>query len=332
MFRICICKSRGESLGGGVSIIIPCKEVDRYAEECVKHCLALDYPNYEILLLPDHAYEKMEHEDSVKVIPTGPLTPGAKRNIGVANSKEDICAFIDSDAYPRSDWLKNAVKYFGAPQIAAVGGPGITPKEDTLMQRAGGYVLSSAMVGSLSNRYRAEKVFVSGDIHSCNFIVRKLVLEAVGGWDEKYWPGEDTLLCLAIRRTGKTMIESSDAVVYHHRRPLFKKHLAQVSRFGLHRGFFAKKFQGNSLKLTYFIPTLIVLSFLTGLAASFFIVGLSNILLLVAAAYLLAGLVATLLEVRAMKLVPLVWLGIIVTHIVYGTYFLIGLTKSDMKR
>ena len=136
------------------------------------------------------------------------------------------------------------------------------------MQKAGGYVLSSFMVGNLSSRYKTKSCFESDDIHSCNFIARKSVVEAAGGWNEKYWPGEDTLMCLAIKKLGKKLIESSDVVVYHHRRSLFKPHLKQVSRFGEHRGFFVKKFPENSVKLTYFFPSLLLSSFIAGLLIS----------------------------------------------------------------
>ena len=312
-----------------VSIIIPCKEIDSYAGECVKQCKRLDYGIHEIILLPDNALEKV---DGVKINPTGPVTPGAKRNIGIANSIGEICAFIDSDAYPRRDWLNNAFKYFNDPQVAAVGGPGLTPREDGIMQKASGHVLSSFMVGSISSRYRAEKIFESEDIHSCNFVARKTVLKEVGGWNEKYWPGEDTLICLAIKKLSKKLVEASDVVVYHHRRPLFVPHLKQVSRFGLHRGFFTKRFQGNSFKLTYFIPSLLVLSLLTGVLASLINPFLINALLCAVSLYLILGLIATLLEVRDARLILPVWLGIIATHVVYGVSFLVGLMKRDLER
>ena len=317
------------SEGPVVSIIIPCKEIDDYARECVKRCRQLEYGSYEIILLPDDTLEKM---DGVKVITTGPKTPGAKRNIGVANSSGEVCAFIDSDAYPRRDWLSNAVRYFDDPQVAAVGGPGLTPEEDGFMQRAGGCVLSSFMVGSISSRYKTMRISESDDIHSCNFVARKAVLEEVGGWNEKYWPGEDTLMCLAIRKLGKKLIESSDVVVYHHRRSLFRPHLKQVSKFGQHRGLFVKKFPENSLKLTYFFPSLLVFSLLVGVVLSLFFSFFAYVVLFGVVVYFFSSLIAAALQVRNVKLLLSVWLGIIVTHVVYGSFFLSGLAKRDLKR
>jgi len=315
-----------------VSIIIPCKEIDRYTKECIKRCLELDYPDYEIIVLPDHAPQN--NINSIKVIPTGPITPGAKRNIGITNSTGEICAFIDSDAYPPKDWLKNAIKYLADSEVAAVGGPGITPPEDSLMQRASGYVYTvAAFPSSLIGRFKAQKVRESDDIHSCNFITHRKILNEVKGWNEKYWPGEDTLLCLEIRKRGYKLIEAPDVIVYHHRKPLFKKHLKQVSQFALHRGFFAKKYRGNSLKLQYMAPSLITLTLFGGLLLS--LIGnetLRTLYIVFLSIYLLMTLIASIIETKERKLIPPVWVGAILTHIIYGTFFIIGLLKKDLER
>ena len=312
-----------------VSIIIPCKEVDSYTQECIEYCKHLDYQNFEIILLPDRVTPTI---DEVKVIATGPVTPGIKRNLAVKSSSGEYCAFIDNDAYPRSDWLTNALRYFKDPRIGCVGGPGLTPDGDGLMQKAGGYVLSSFMVGSLSSRYKTEIDFESDDIHSCNFIARKSVLEAAGGWNEKYWPGEDTLICLAIKKLGNKLIESSNVVVYHHRRSLFKPHLKQVSRFGEHRGFFVKKFPENSKKITYFTPTLLLSSLFIGIVLSILFSFFTYILLFGIAVYLISCLIAAASQVKGVKMVFTVWTGIITTHLVYGIFFISGLAKRDLKR
>ncbi len=312
-----------------VSIIIPCKEVDAYTLESINGCKRLDYFNIEIILLPDSSTNEIA---DVKVISTGPVSPGVKRNLGVKNSNGEFCAFIDNDAYPRSDWLDNALKHLDDQQVGGVGGPGLTPETDGILQKAGGYILSSFMVGNLSSRYKAKTCFESDDIHSCNFIARKSVIESAGGWNEKYWPGEDTLMCLAIRKLGKKLIESSDVVVYHHRRSLFRPHLKQVSRFGEHRGFFSKKFPENSAKLTYFFPSLLILFSIVGLTLSLFFSFFIYVMLVGAVTYLVSGFIAAAQQVRSAKLLLLVWLGIIVTHITYGSYFLSGLVKRDLKR
>ena len=312
-----------------VSIIIPCKEIDSYAKECVEYCTQIDYKPYEIILLPDDHSVDIEY---VKIISTGPITPGAKRNLGLIHSRGTLCAFLDSDAYPHKDWLKNAIKYFDDSEIAAVGGPGLTPENDTFMQRAGGFVLGSFMVGSLSKRYKSVNIFNSDDIQSCNFIVRKSVLLEVDGWNEKYWPGEDTLMSMAINASGNRMIEAHDVIVYHHRRPLFYRHLKQVSNYGVHRGFFTKKFKENSFKIQYFLPSFLVLFLFIG--GGFTLINWipAPIYLICLVSYFLLILVVSIFEVRQLLMISTVWLGILLTHICYGISFIVGYFRSDLRR
>ncbi len=310
-----------------VSIIIPCKKIDMYVKECIEHCKRLDYKNYEILILPDHHSKEL---NGVKVIPTGAVVPGAKRNLGVANSKGEICAFIDSDAYPRRDWLKNAIKYFSHSDIKAIGGPGVTPEEDDYMQKASGFVLSSFLVGSLRRRYSSNEIYKSDDVHSCNFIVKREIMEKAK-WNEKYWPGEDTLLSLELGRFGVKMLEAKDVLVYHHRRPLFKAHLKQISKFGLHRGFFFKKFPENSRKLTYMLPSLMVLYIIAMSTASLVNSFMMEIFMASLGIYLLITLIGAL-HAKEPKLIILTWVGIILTHLIYGAFYLLGLSKRSLER
>jgi len=315
-----------------ISIIIPCKDIDRFTLECIAGCRELEYEDFEIIVLPDHSSNLIR---DIKIIPTGEVSPGRKRNIGFQNSTGDLLAFIDSDAYPRKDWLNNAVKYFTDMEIAAVGGPGVMHEKDTVLQKAGGYILSSFMAGGLANRYNVGRPLVSYDIHSCNFITRRSVLEELGGWNEKYWPGGETLICLGIKRLGKKMIESPDVVVYHHRRSLFAQHLKQVSRFGQHRGFFAKRYPETSLRPNYFVPSMFVLFIISGIL---FAPVDSSILILyisILSIYSLAALAVSLKATIAgkdLRFLPLVFMGTVATHVVYGMSFLHGLGVRELER
>jgi len=313
-----------------VSIIVPCRVIDRYARECIEKCLYdLDYEKFEVIVLPDIKDGNISNlkDDRLKIIVTGEKTPGEKRNIGIENSTGDIIAFIDSDAYPAKDWLKNAVKYLKNQDVVAVGGPGVTPKEDSTMQKASGYVYASSLMGGLSKRFKQVKNYESDDVHSCNFIVKRSVFNNIK-WNEKYWPGEDTLICKDLRKYGR-ILEAKDVVVYHHRKPLFVPHLRQVYNFGLHRGFFAKRFGGNSLKFVHFLPTFFVLYIFLGSIISMLFEGLRYIFLFSLAIYLLIVAISSL---NSKKLFPMVLTGIILTHIIYGLSFILGLIKKDLER
>lgn len=303
-----------------VSLVIPVSKWNKNLNECIKYCLELDYPSYEIIVLPD---EKIDYADNrVQIIPTGKVGPALKRNIGVDHSKGEIIAFIDDDIYPRKDWLKNTVKNFSDSEIAAVGGPAVTPSDDTSLQKASGAVYES-LLGGGNYRYRyipGKRKYVD-DFPSCNFIVRKDIFKQAGGFRTNFWPGEDTALCLDIVNLGKKIIYDPDVLIYHHRRSLFKGHLKQVMAYALHRGYFAKRFPKTSLRLSYFIPTLFVLFLLFG--------WIVNPLL-----YRIGILVYTMLLLvsvwKFQNIKFLTLLGIISTNITYGIWFVKGLLTKKL--
>lgn len=314
-----------------VSIIVPCKEINSNVLECIHHCHLLDYPDYEILILPDHP--STPDPDGVRVAVTGEVGPSEKRDLGASMSKGDLLAFIDDDAYPSREWLKWAVQHFKDDEVAAVGGPGVTPPGDDPLQRASGLVYSSLLGGgAFTYRYTPKEGREVDDFPSCNFIVRRSVFQELGGFNTRYWPGEDTKLCLEItHRLGKRILYDPRVLIYHHRRRLFLPHMRQVWNYGLHRGHFAKRYPETSLRPAYLLPSLLFLALPTGILLSFldkrvppfFIGGFSLYLLMV----LLSSA-----NRREPALTPLIFLGTVLTHFTYGAGFIKGLALRELDR
>ena len=310
-----------------VSIIIPFKKDNPYIRECLAHCLALEYPDFEILLLPDESF--MMTDPRVRVIPTGAVGPAEKRDLAIGSATGEILAFIDDDAYPRPDWLANAVSLF-SDHVAAVCGPAVTPPSDGVLQKASGAVFASLLGGgNMTYRYIPGTAREVDDYPSCNFLIKKDVMQSLGGFDTQYWPGEDTKLCLDLtKKLGKKILYSPDVFVYHHRRNLFGQHLKQIGRYAVHRGFFVRKFPETSLRLSYFIPTLFTLGLLLGWL-TFFINGILFRIYLAAVGLYLAGTVLTAaaaaVQDKDLRQFLPVFGGIIATHVLYGILFIKGL-------
>jgi len=326
-----------------VSIIIAVKTWQKNLEDCVNKCLELDYPDFEILILPDEPIEQQGVRASfektclshggvspITVIPTGCLNPGQKRDIALKYAKGEILAFIDDDAYPKKDWLKNAILNFQDPEIAAVGGPALTPKEDSLRQKASGLTFASVLVsGQYIYRYLSKNKLEVDDYPSCNLLVRKAIMLELGGFKTRFWPGEDTVLCRAItKKLGKKIIYDPKVEVFHHRRPLFIAHLGQIANYALHRGYFAKLYPETSLRVSYFIPTFFLFSLIFWGVLSLF--SLPIRILYLAGLSLYIFLVFIFSISKQLYLTPYVILGTILTHISYGIYFLKGLLAKKL--
>jgi cellulose synthase/poly-beta-1,6-N-acetylglucosamine synthase-like glycosyltransferase len=313
-----------------VSIIIAVKTWQKNLEECVNKCLELEFPNFEILVLPD-TYEGAPRGERVKIIPTGCVNPARKRDEALKYAKGDLLAFIDDDAYPVKTWLQHAVEDFNDPQVAAVAGPAITPESDNPMQKASGLVYQSSLVsGKYIYRYLPKKRREVDDYPSCNFLVRKSVMQKLGGFNTNFWPGEDTKLCLDItKRLKQKIVYDPRVLVYHHRRPLFLAHIRQIASYALHRGYFVKRYPETSLRLPYFIPTLFLSGVLLGAILSCFIIPIREAYLLSLLLYLTLVFIFSIC--RQLRLIPLVFCGIILTHIAYGFNFLLGLVSKSLK-
>ena len=316
-----------------VSIVVACRTVDTYVKECIFECLQLDYPHFELIVLPDDTEDLRDKR--VKVLPTGPVRPSEKRNLGVDAAKGEVIAFIDGDAYPTRDWLRNAVRYFQYPKVAAVGGPGLTPESDTVMQKASGEILSSFFgTGPLSFRHSPKVPRKCDDMPSVNLIVLKSVFKDLGGFNSSSWPGEDTKFCRdLVYERGNDILYAPDVQVFHHRRILFRPHLKQIAGYGLHRGYFSKKYPENSRKPLYFMPSILALGLPVFLILGYLNAAVKTLAIFFASAYLLAVLIGALLvglKHRNGILAVAVLLGTLATHLWYGTYFVKGLLSRKI--
>ena len=316
-----------------VSIVIACPRSSWMLDECLAAIREQSYEKWECIVLPDEVERpKSEVEQgNVRFIPTGKVRPAEKRNLGIKAAKGEIVAFIDDDAYPDNHWLEYAIKYFGDADIGAVGGPGVTPPGDRWLARLGGRVYDNWLVsGNYHYRYRAGGVRMDvEDYPSCNLFVRRDLLLKIGGYRTDFWPGEDTLLCKDIIDNWKRIIYDPWVIVYHHRRPLFGAHLRQLGRYGFHRGYFVKRYPSNSLRLSYFVPTLFdiyvfALAIIGLLSKTEFRLTLHRWGGYMPLWIYLAAVVLTTFSLRPHRWIVTAF-GVIASHIWYGVQFFRGL-------
>ena len=313
------------------SIIIPVVKINDYIRESLPYLLAQSYKNFEILIFPNKKEEEFK-DKRVKVIGSGTPAPAEKRNLALKYAKGEILAFIDDDAYPNKDWLKNVLKNFEDERVGAAGGPNLTPKNNSKFQKTCGFVLSSSFVsGKEGYRNKVAKKREIEDCPSSNLFVRKEVFAKIKGFDPKYWPGEDTKLCLEIIKLGRKIIYDPKVVVYHHRRKNLVGYLKQIFSFAKHRGYFAKNLPETSLKLQYFIPSIFLIGLLIGpllsLIHKYIFIAYSFLLSLYILLVLITSFVARAKGFSFFRSVYLIFL----THIVYGLGFIEGISKKNLE-
>jgi GT2 family glycosyltransferase len=316
-----------------VSVIIPLHRDTAEFRECLTGCLALDGPSFEVIVVSD-AEASLPRDVKLVLSAAGHNTgPGEKRDLGMRAAEGDYFAFIDDDAVPRSDWLGQSLRLFEDDSVGAVAGPGITPPESVWKERAGGAFYESWLgSGPYRYRFRPGRRRDVDDYPAYNLIVRRVAAEHVKGWGTGFYGGEDTVICLALIEAGWRIVYDPSVVVYHRRRPVLRRHLAQVGNVGLHRGYFVKAYPKTSLRPSYFLPAIGTLA-LAGLALTALASATARTLLgAMLGIYAVVGIGVGLAERNSASVALALPAVALISHVTYGIQFVRGLLTRRLDR
>ena len=334
------------------SIIVPVRYLNRYlTQELIPAVSQQTYPHFELIIVSDKKEKLPKGLPEFIKLHFAELEkgPAAKRDQGAALAQGDWLAFIDDDAYPAPTWLKNAAPYHHQKNLAALCGPGLTPPGDNLSQKASGYFWSTPLLvsPSIARRARASAKTTLDDYPSFNLLVRQKDFQKTGGFNSHFWPGEDTKLCHdLVYKLGKKIVYDPKILVFHHRRAVFKDHLAQARRYAFQRGRFVALLPKTSLRPLYFLPSLFFiflafsppLIFLFELSSLCFLsiplLGLWLLSILLYFFVLLLSSLSSAFREKSLKLFFLLFATSFITHLNHALFFIRGLfTKkaSDSK-
>jgi len=320
-----------------VSIIVPFYKNELYLKGCVSYCEKLDYPCFEIIIVANS--DPIVAGDKIKWLKIDEIAQGSKKDAGAANAAGEIIAFVDDDAFPRNDWLRNAVKYFEDPTVGAVCGPGVAPFHQAILEKASSAIWDSPL-GSGPARYRyvpTKMFFVDGEAPGYNLFVRCSLFLKIGGIAAKFRAGEDAILAEKIRRSGMKIVYAPDVVVYHRRRPLFMPFLQQIMTYGMHRGFFLKRFPNTSNQgdLLFTLPLFHALAF--GIISIIALFGpaslqpwLRVLLALDLGIYLTSSFLSGLLVSKNVLSALIAMIGIPLTHFTFAIGYVRGFIINEL--
>lgn len=333
-----------------VSVIIPLLKLsDTLLNESLPAFEHQTFKDFEVIVLPNDSSsldkELLKKYRFLKIVPTKKITrPALKRDIGAKNARGDILAFIDDDAYPQNEWLKKAVHIFNKKNVAVVCGPGIIPKNAPLWERVFDEVLKTKVgSGGFAYRFVKQPARYVDDYPSMNFLINKDVFNSLGGFNNEFWPGEDSKLCEdVVYKLGEKIYYDPAVTIYHHRRNDLVGYVRQHGNYGFHRGAFFAHGDKNSRRITYLVPTcfLLYLFFLTSLGVftlfrepslSFYayMATIPGILY----AFLLLLLVRSAYKnTNNLKISVLSAIVLFLTHIVYGVRFIKGFYAGATKK
>ena len=211
-----------------VSIIIAAYNSALTIDDCLKSILALDYPegHIEVIVMDgsskDTTVEKAQ-QYPVKVLSIRLNAPAAY-NYAMKNiTTHQILGFIDADAKVEKQWLKKLVPHLENSKIAGVSGSIETWNTENPWARSIGY--------EIKKRYQRIKGS-TGRIATMNLLLKREIIEEVGGWDESLPSQYDTDLGFRVSAAGFRIAYEPNAICYHYNRSTLKAYYRQQLQYG----------------------------------------------------------------------------------------------------
>jgi len=130
------------------------------------------------------------------------------RNEAATIARGDLLAFVDADHEIAASWLAAALDAMRPAEVGAAGALYVAPANGNWVQRTYG-ALRGRTVGRGDTRW----------LGSGNLIVRRVVFETIGGFDETLETCEDVDFCQRLRAAGWRLVADERLVSVHHGDP-----------------------------------------------------------------------------------------------------------------
>jgi hypothetical protein len=254
------------------------------------------------------------------------------RNNGIKKSRGDLVAFVNAHTILRKDWTRKIEEFFRENKnIDIVGGPQLTPVQNSLFGKSSGVALTSIFgAANLRNRYSIGKLKIPAeeeDLTSANLICKRKVFEKVL-FDESIYPGEDPKFISDSKKNNMQIAYSPEIVSYNKRRDSLNGLIKQMFNYGRMRPKKEKIIETIKHPL-FLIPSFFVLYLI--FFGLFCLFNKNSLLLIISSVpfvtYLFLDLIFSILGfIRIKKVFGLFYLMIIypAIHISYGLGLLRG--------
>jgi len=254
-----------------VSVIIPCRNEEKYIGRCLDSIIGQDYPKekLEVLVMDGMSEDRTREiiknfqfsnsDFQIKLIDNPQKFTPFGLNIGIKNSKGEVIIRMDSHAAYQKDYISKCLSYLEKYKADNVGGIIKTiPAEDTLIARAIAVCLSHFFgVGNSYFRTGSKKPkWVDTVFGGC---YRKEVFDKMGLFNENLIRSQDMEFNLRLKRKGGKILLAPDIVSYYYPK-------SKLGEFFIHNfkdgfwGVFPLKFVKMPLSWRHYIPLFFVLT------------------------------------------------------------------------
>jgi glycosyltransferase involved in cell wall biosynthesis len=222
------------------SVIINTVNRAELLAECLVSLQQQVFPDFEVVVVNGPSTDGTDAEigrysGRLKVCRCEDMNLSVSRNIGIAASSGDVCAFIDDDAVAHPRWLERIMAPYRDPGVSAVGG-------FTLDHTGVAYQCRYTVCDRLGNPHYFERIdpahfinFPGSPVYpsllGTNSSFRRADLERIGGFDEVFaYMLDETDVCLRLNDIGGRILTVPDALVLHRYAPSHTRNVDRIPR------------------------------------------------------------------------------------------------------
>ena len=323
-----------------VSVIIPCRNEEKYIEECLDSVINQDYPKEKLEVLvvdgmsEDRTREVIEKYTKqylfIKLLNNPKKITPVAFNIGVKNSNGDFIIIMGAHSVYERDYISKCVKYSNEYNADNVGGIWkIVPREKTLVAKSIAFA-SSSIFGAGDAYYRSgysgKPKWVDTVFGGC---YRREVFNKIGLFNENLLRSQDMEFNLRLKKAGGKILLAPDIISYYYPKSNLKDFFVHNFEDGVWitypLKFRIKAFCWRHLMPLIFVSSLIGTIILGTFTPIFFWLFLTIIVMyLLTNIYFSMKIAAKQKDIRFLFLMPLAFAT---RHIGYGLGSVWGLIK-----
>jgi len=325
-----------------VSVIIPCRNEERFIGPCLDSVLANDYPldRLEVLVVDGMSEDGTRaivedyaaRHDCVRLLDNPKKSAPAALNIGIAHAKGQIVMRMDAHSHYPRNYISGLIAWQEKTGADNVGGVWITlPANDTCMAQAIAIGLSHPFgVGNAHFRIGVrEPRWVDTVPFGC---YRREVFDHIGVFDEELIRNQDDEFNLRlIRQGGKILLVPDIASCYFARDSLAK--LAQTYyQYGYFKPPVLRKVR-RIMTVRQVVPATFILTLIGSGAMALFFPTMRIVMASIVILYLIAvvGCSTMVAFERGLRYAPALCVVFVVLHMSYGLGFIKGIADFGIR-
>lgn len=315
-----------------VSIIIPCRNEEKYIGQCLDSFVSQTYPKecFEVFVCDGMSTDRTrvivkEYEEkygNVKLLDNPGLTAPKGMNLGIKKSTADIVIIFGAHAFADKDFIKYNVEALRNKEVGCAGGPIETISEDDKGTAIALAMSSPFGVGNALFRYAQEETFVDTVAFGA---YRKEALEKIGYFDEELVRNQDDELNYRVVKSGYKVLLTPKVRSSYYSRSSLKKLWKQYYQYGFWKVRVMQK-HGKPASLRHLIPMLFVTTNFLGIILGIFVRPIFYLWLLEILLYAICDIWASIKVSKGrfnlFKYMPVIFP---ILHLSYGIGFIEGL-------